>query len=345
MCAEDMTADQIIDIPRFCKYAGHFAIIINMNKVKMMKTIIINGSPRKNGNCTKVAELFAAALEKEGIETETLQIGSMDISGCRGCWACAKTGRCVQEDAPFHEAAEKIYEAEGLFIAAPVYYDSMPGQLKSFLDRLFFQDRGGGGLRRKVGAATRLAKVTGVKASKTSCEITLKWKKVKKAKKYQIYQYKKSKKKYVRVKTVTRPKTTIKKLKQCKTHKFKIRAIRGSKKGKWSRIISVKTRKPVVHKTAPTNPTDATINLGDTYYVKMGPETLKVKVTSEMVEPDTYGFKGKTSDGGTYEHIRIKGYYMKEYCAHGYKTHFDYEENGDYAKIEDIEMRPPLAYL
>ena len=98
-----------------------------------------------------MAELFAAALEKEGIETELLQIGSMDISGCRGCWACAKTGRCVQDDAAFREAAEKIYEAEGLFIAAPVYYDSMPGQLKSFLDRLFFQDRGGGGLRRKVG--------------------------------------------------------------------------------------------------------------------------------------------------------------------------------------------------
>ena len=186
-------------------------------------------------------------------------------------------------------------------------------------------------------AATRLAKVTGVKASKTSCEITLKWKKVKKAKKYQIYQYKKSKKKYVRVKTVTRPKTTIKKLKQCKTYKFKIRAIRGSKKGKWSRIISVKTRKPVVHKTAPTNPTDATINLGDTYYIKMGSETLKVKVTSELVEPGTYGFKGRTSDGGTYEHNRTEGYYMKEYCAHGYKTHFDYEESGDYATIEDIE--------
>ena len=171
-------------------------------------------------------------------------------------------------------------------------------------------------------AATRLAKVTGVKASKTSCEITLKWKKVKKAKKYQIYQYKKSKKKYVRVKTVTRPKTTIKKLKQCKTYKFKIRAIRGSKKGKWSRIISVKTRKPVVHKTAPTKPTDATINLGDTYYIKMGPETLKVKVTSEMVEPDTYGFKGKTSDGGTYEHIRMSDYYNKLYCAPGYASHF-----------------------
>lgn len=161
MCAEDMIADQIIVMPRFCKYAGHFAIIINMSKVKKMKTIIVNGSPRNNGNCAKVAELFAAALEKEGIETELLQIGSMDISGCRGCWACAKTGRCVQDDAAFHEAAEKIYEADGLFIAAPVYYDSMPGQLKSFLDRLFFQDRGGGGLRRKVGAACSVQRRTG----------------------------------------------------------------------------------------------------------------------------------------------------------------------------------------
>ena len=47
MCAEDMIADQIIVMPRFCKYAGHFAIIINVNKVKMMKTIIDQRQPEK----------------------------------------------------------------------------------------------------------------------------------------------------------------------------------------------------------------------------------------------------------------------------------------------------------
>lgn len=126
-----------------------------------MKTIIINGSPRKNGNSGLVAARVAEKLNEEGIETEILQIGSMDIPGCMGCMGCAETNRCVQGDAAFSEAAAKIYEADGLFIAAPVYYDSIPGPLKSFLDRLFFQDRGSGGLRRKVAAACSVQRRTG----------------------------------------------------------------------------------------------------------------------------------------------------------------------------------------
>lgn len=118
-----------------------------------MKVIILNGSPRKKGNCSKVCETFAGYLKEEGIESEILQIGSMDVSGCKGCWACSHTGSCVQPDPFFSRAAEKIYAAEGMLVVAPVYYDGMPGQLKSFLDRLFFQNRGKGGLRGKVAAA------------------------------------------------------------------------------------------------------------------------------------------------------------------------------------------------
>ena len=126
-----------------------------------MKAILLNGSPRKNGNCAKVASIFAEILEKEGIETEIIQAGSMDIRGCKACFGCKKMGRCVQDDAVFHEVAEKIYEADGFFIASPVYYDSVPGQFKSFLDRLFFQDRGSGGLRGKIAAACTVTRRTG----------------------------------------------------------------------------------------------------------------------------------------------------------------------------------------
>ena len=110
-----------------------------------MKTIIINGSPRTDGNCKVVIEAFAGALKAEGIDTEVLEVGSADIPGCRGCGGCAGDYRCVMTGDGFHEMADKVYEAEGLFIVAPVYFDSMPGQLKTFLDRLFFQDRSGGG--------------------------------------------------------------------------------------------------------------------------------------------------------------------------------------------------------
>lgn len=126
-----------------------------------MKTVILNGSPRVDGNCNLVAERFAESLDQEGIMSEILQIGAADIKGCRGCGGCAKDYSCVFHGDGFHELADKVYEAEGLLIVAPVYFDSMPGQLKTFLDRLFFQDRSGGGLRNKVASACAVPRRTG----------------------------------------------------------------------------------------------------------------------------------------------------------------------------------------
>lgn len=126
-----------------------------------MKVVAINGSPHLTGNTFQVIETVMSSIKEEGIETEVLQVSSKSIRGCTGCGACAKTFRCVQKDAAFHEFADRIYTADGLFIAAPVYYDAMPGQLKTFLDRLFFQDRSGGGLRHKVAAAASIQRRTG----------------------------------------------------------------------------------------------------------------------------------------------------------------------------------------
>ena len=122
-------------------------------KENIMKAIIVNGSPRKNGNCNILAEKFAGWLAGENVEAEVLQIGNMNVNGCLGCWACSDTNKCIQKDEDFHGAAAKIYEADALMVFAPVYYDSIPSQLKSFMDRLFFQNRGGTGLKRKVGGA------------------------------------------------------------------------------------------------------------------------------------------------------------------------------------------------
>lgn len=140
---------------------GQQALPLTAEKGEQMKVVALNGSPRPAGNSSKVIETLAASLAAEGMETEILQVGSQSIRGCIGCGGCKKTFRCVLPDPEFHELAAKVYAAEGLFIVAPVYYDSMPGQLKTFLDRLFYQDRSGGGLRHKVAAAAAVLRRTG----------------------------------------------------------------------------------------------------------------------------------------------------------------------------------------
>ena len=76
-------------------------------------------------------------FKKENIESELLQIGNQSIRGCIACGNCAKTGKCVFEDA-VNIAAPKFQEADGLVVASPVYYASANATLIAFLDRLFY---------------------------------------------------------------------------------------------------------------------------------------------------------------------------------------------------------------
>jgi len=102
-----------------------------------MKVLIINGSPHETGCTSRALREAAEVLEREGIETETLRIGSRDIRGCISCNTCSKLGRCVFPDA-VNEAAEIFAGADGLLIGSPVYYAGANGTLLSFLDRLFY---------------------------------------------------------------------------------------------------------------------------------------------------------------------------------------------------------------
>ena len=101
-----------------------------------MKVLIINGSPRKDGNTTMAIKEMEKIFAESGVEFETMQIGDQDIRGCKACGACKKLGRCIFNDA-VNEAAPKFKEADGLVIASPVYYASANGTLVSFMDRLF----------------------------------------------------------------------------------------------------------------------------------------------------------------------------------------------------------------
>ena len=103
-----------------------------------MKVLLINGSPHAQG-CTYTAlSVVADELQKNGVETEIVNVGHKDIRGCIGCYKCRELGRCVFDKDVVNELSQKFAEADGLVVGSPVYYAGMNGTLKSLLDRLFF---------------------------------------------------------------------------------------------------------------------------------------------------------------------------------------------------------------
>ena len=102
-----------------------------------MKVLIINGSPRINGNTTVAVNEMVKVFEKEGVETEVVQIGTMVVRGCIACGTCFKKGQCVFDDV-VNELAPKFEAADGLVVASPVYYASANATISACLDRLFY---------------------------------------------------------------------------------------------------------------------------------------------------------------------------------------------------------------
>lgn len=105
-----------------------------MNK----KIIILNGSPRRNGNTSALVKAFIEGTQKAGNTVTEFFLDSMDIHGCKGCFGGGKDPHspCVQKD-----DMDKIYpvyrEADIIVLATPLYYWTISGQLKCAFDRLF----------------------------------------------------------------------------------------------------------------------------------------------------------------------------------------------------------------
>ena len=102
-----------------------------------MKVLLINGSPHAKGCTFTALSEVAASLEKEGIETEMIHLGTKPLSGCLGCGACLKTGQCVIKDS-LNEFLEKAEKADGFVFGSPVHFASASGMLTSFMDRAFY---------------------------------------------------------------------------------------------------------------------------------------------------------------------------------------------------------------
>lgn len=102
-----------------------------------MKVLMINGSPKANGNTALALQEMAAVFAAEGMEAEIVHVGNQPIRGCIACGSCYKNSKCVFDDA-VNEVAEKFRDADGLVVASPVYYASANATLIALLDRLFY---------------------------------------------------------------------------------------------------------------------------------------------------------------------------------------------------------------
>ena len=127
-----------------------------------MKVLIINGSPKANGNTAIAVNEMVKVFEADGIETEVVQIGNKVVRGCIGCGSCVNTGKCVFDDA-VNEIAPKFEEADGLVVASPVYYASANATLVACLDRLFYSSHFDKTM--KVGASVAVARRGGCSAT------------------------------------------------------------------------------------------------------------------------------------------------------------------------------------
>ncbi len=127
-----------------------------------MKVLLINGSPKKDGNTSIALREVQSTLEKEGIDTELIHIGNKNIRGCICCGKCGETHRCAFDDV-VNEVAEKFATADGIVVGSPVYYASPNGTVLSFLDRLFFSSKYDKTM--KVGAAVAVCRRGGASAT------------------------------------------------------------------------------------------------------------------------------------------------------------------------------------
>ena len=101
-----------------------------------MKVLLINGSPRANGNTAVALHEMEKVFAEEGIETEYIQVGNLPIRGCVACGSCGAAAKCMFDDI-VNEIAPKFKECDGLVVGSPVYYASANATLVAFLDRLF----------------------------------------------------------------------------------------------------------------------------------------------------------------------------------------------------------------
>ena len=121
-----------------------------------MKVVAFNGSPRKEGNTASLIKHVLAELEKEGIETEIVQIGGKSVHGCIACAKCYESldRKCAIDKDIVNECIEKMIDADGIILASPTYFADLTPELKALIDRAGFVAKANNEMfKHKVGAA------------------------------------------------------------------------------------------------------------------------------------------------------------------------------------------------
>jgi multimeric flavodoxin WrbA len=121
-----------------------------------MKVIAFNGSPRRDGNTKILIDTIFEILQKEGIETEMVQLGNKKVHGCTACGKCKEIqdGTCHIKNDHLNLCIEKMVEADGIIIGSPVYFADVTTEVKALIDVAGYVTRANGfSLKRKIGAA------------------------------------------------------------------------------------------------------------------------------------------------------------------------------------------------
>ena len=121
-----------------------------------MKVTAFNGSPRIHGNTSILIKHVFEALNKEGIETELVQVGGGKIRGCIACYQCfsAKDRCCAMTDDIANDCIEKMLESDGVIIGSPTYFAALTPEAKALIDRCGMVSKANGDMfKHKAGAA------------------------------------------------------------------------------------------------------------------------------------------------------------------------------------------------
>lgn len=129
-----------------------------------MKVLLINGSPRENGNTFRALSEVGATLKEEGIDSEIISIGRKAVQGCIACGMCGRTGKCTFNDEPYFKVMRAVKDGiDGLIVGSPVYYGGPNGSLCALLDRVFYSL--GPDLEYKPGASVVVCRRGGASAA------------------------------------------------------------------------------------------------------------------------------------------------------------------------------------
>ena len=99
------------------------------------KIVVLTGSARQGGNSNRMAQAFAEAAEARGNEVKVIDTTKLKLNFCHGCQTCYKTGKACSFDDDFNIIAPAILDADAVVLSMPVYWYSIPAQIKGVIDK------------------------------------------------------------------------------------------------------------------------------------------------------------------------------------------------------------------